>query len=427
MNEILDIKYQKHILKNGLEVVLYKDNSLPIVSVNLWYKVGSANEVEGKTGFAHLFEHMMFQGSQNVPKEMHFRYIEEAGGNLNGSTSIDKTNYYETIPSNSLELTLWLESDRMGFLLDALTQDKLDNQKDVVMNERRQRYDNQPYGLAWEIIFSNLFPPDHPYHWPTIGWMKDIEKFELGDVKHFFERYYSPNNASLVVGGDIDYDHALDLVKKYFEEIPSGNSIPKIQIPRTELNQNKRIVHHDDVQLSKLYIVWETVKLFDKDDSALDILSDILTGSKNGRLFRSLVFEKQIAQDVSSFQYSGNLSGIFVIVATAKPGGGLDKIKSEILKELKIIEDKGITSDELKRSKNAISSSFIYSLQNLNSLVDQINNYNTNLSEPNSFNYDLERVTSLKKIKVDTMIKAYLKNHFVELNILPKEVALETE
>jgi len=427
MNEILDIKYQKHILKNGLELVLYKDTSLPIVSVNLWYKVGSANEIEGKTGFSHLFEHMMFQGSKNVPKEMHFKYIEEAGGNLNGSTSIDRTNYYETVPSNSLELALWLESDRMGFLLDAMTQDKLDNQKDVVMNERRQRYDNQPYGLAWEIIFSNLFPTDHPYHWPTIGWMKDIEQFELEDVKHFFKTYYSPNNASLVVGGNINYDDALDLVKKYFEEIPSGNSIPQIKIPQLELKQSKKIVHRDNVQLSKLYLAWNTVELYNDDDSPLDILSDILTGSKNGRLFKSLVFEKQIAQDVSSFQYSGKLSGMFVIVATAKPGVNLDLIKSEILKVLNQIEHDGITVSELERSKNTVSSSFIYSLQNLNSLVNQINNYNTNIGEPNSFIYDLERVTSLEKAKVDSMINTYLKNSFVELHILPKEVAFGNE
>lgn len=427
MNEILNIEYQKHTLQNGLEVVLYKDNSLPIVSVNIWYKVGSANEIEGKTGFAHLFEHMMFQGSKHVPKEMHFRYIEEAGGNLNGSTSIDKTNYYETVPSNSLELALWLESDRMGFLLDALTQEKLDNQKDVVMNERRQHYDNQPYGLAWELIFSNLFPKDHPYHWPTIGWMKDIEKFELNDVKKFFRTYYSPNNASLVVGGDIEYDAALELVKKYFEEISNGNSIPEIQVPQTGLEENKKIIHHDNVQLSKIYLAWETVKLYGKDDAKLDVLADVLTGSKNGRLFKSLVFEKQIAQDIASFQYSGNLTGMFIITVTAKPGVTPDEIKSEIMKELKQIEDKGITASELERSKNAITSSFIYSLQNLNSLVDQINNYNTNLGEPNSFIFDLKRMTNLNIGEVNNMIEKYLNKPFVELQIVPKEAEVETE
>ena len=421
MNDILNIKYEKHTLDNGLEVVLYKDKSLPIVSVNLWYKVGSANETNSKTGFAHLFEHMMFQGSENIPKEMHFKYIEEAGGNLNGSTSFDRTNYYETLPSNSLELALWLESDRMGFLLEALTQEKLDNQKDVVMNERRQRYDNQPYGLSWEIIFSNLFPENHPYHWPTIGWMKDIEKFELADVGEFFKTYYSPNNASLVVGGDIEYNSALELVKKYFDEIPKGNPVPEICVPKVVLKENKKIVHEDNVQLSKLYLTWETTKLYDTDDATLDILSDVLTGSKNGWLSKSLVFDKQIAQDVSSFQYSANITGMFIIVATAKPGISLDELKAEIESELRKIMNDGITEKEFQRSINTVKSSFIYSLQNLNSIVNQINNYNSNLSEPNSFVYDLERFQKLEKTEVKNVAKKYLSNHFVELHIVPKE------
>lgn len=421
MNNILNIKYEKHTLDNGLEVVLYQAKSLPIVSVNLWYKVGSANETNGKTGFAHLFEHMMFQGSKNVPKELHFKYIEEAGGNLNGSTSFDRTNYYETLPSNSLELALWLESDRMGFLLESLTQEKLDNQKDVVMNERRQRYDNQPYGLSWELIFSNLFPENHPYHWPTIGWMKDIEKFELSDVREFFKTYYSPNNASLVIGGNIEYDSALELAKKYFDEIPKGEPIPKISIPKVELTENKKIIHEDNVQLSKLYLTWESAKLYDTDDAPLDILSDILTGSKNGRLFKSLVFEKQIAQDVSSFQYSADITGMFLIIVTAKPGVSLDELKSEIEYEINKIIENGISDKEFQRSINTVKSSFIYSLQNLNSIVNQINNYNSNLGEPNSFIYDLKRFQKLDPVKIKNVAKKYLKNHFVELHIVPKE------
>ena len=211
MSELLEIKYEKFVLENGLEVVLYQNLSFPTVAVNIWYKVGSANEHPSKTGFAHLFEHMMFQGSLNVEKEMHFKYIQEAGGSLNGSTSMDRTNYYETLPADSLELALWLESDRMGYLLPALTEEKLENQKSVVMNERRQNYDNQPYGLAWEILFSNLFPENHPYHWPTIGWMKDIEQFEMSDVKKFFENFYSPNNKSGMISD-----------RKYYT--PGGNN-----------------------------------------------------------------------------------------------------------------------------------------------------------------------------------------------------------
>jgi len=421
MNKTLDIKYRKEILSNGLEVVLYKDNSLPIVSVNLWYKVGSANEVEGKTGFAHLFEHMMFQGSKHVPKEKHFKFIEEAGGNLNGSTGFDRTNYFETLPSNSLELALWLESDRMGFLLESLTEEKLQNQKDVVMNERRQRYDNQPYGLAWELLFSNLFPKNHPYSWPTIGWMKDIENFNIEDVKSFFKTYYSPNNASLVIGGDIEYESTLELVKKYFEEIPSGDEIPKIILPKTELTESKKIIHKDNVQLSKLYLAWESAKLYEFDDAVLDVLSDVLTGSKNGRLVKSLVFEKQIAQDISCFQYSANLTGMFIIVATAKPGVALEKLKKEIEAELKLVYNDGITEKEFKRSINSIKSSFVYSLQNINSLANQINNYNVNLGEPNSFIYDLERFQKLKLESVKDSANKYLRKNYVELHIVPKE------
>lgn len=421
MENILNINYEKHILNNGLEVVLYRDKSLPIVSVNLWYKVGSANETPGKTGFAHLFEHMMFQGSKNVPKEKHFKYIEEAGGNLNGSTSFDRTNYFETVPANSLELALWLESDRMGFLLEALTQEKLDNQKDVVMNERRQRYDNQPYGLAWELIFSNLFPQNHPYHWPTIGWMKDIEKFELDDVRKFFKTYYAPNNASLVVGGDIEYNSTLELVERYFGEIPKEENVPTIPVPKVELTENKKIIHKDNVQLSKLYLTWETSKLYTEDDASLDILADILTGSKNGRLFKTLVFEKQIAQDISAFQYSVNLTGMFIIIATAKPGVTLDELKFEINTVLNSLIASGVTEKEFNRSVNTVKSSFIYSLQNLNSIVDQINNYNTNLGEPNSFISDLARFQKLEVKSIQKVANKYLTKNFVELQIIPKE------
>jgi zinc protease len=274
---LLKIDYEKYSLSNGLQVILYPDQSFPLVAVNVWYRVGSANEKPGKTGFAHLFEHMMFQGSQNIPKEGHFRYVQEAGGSLNGSTSIDRTNYYETVPANYFELPLWLESDRMGFMLQGLTQEKLDNQKDVVMNERRQNYENQPYGLAWEKLFSNLFSSDHPYSWPTIGWMDDIAQFELDDVKNFFRTYYSPNNASIVVGGNFDTVRMKDLVEKYFGEINKGNSIPDIVAPKLNLFETKKIIMEDYVQLPRIYLAWHTEKAFSKNDAAIDILSDILT------------------------------------------------------------------------------------------------------------------------------------------------------
>lgn len=421
-NSILDLSYKKYKLNNGLEVILYQDKSLPTVAVNIWYRVGSANESEGKTGFAHLFEHMMFQGSQHIPKEGHFHYIQEAGGTLNGSTSIDRTNYFESLPANYLELALWLESDRMGFLIPALTQEKLNNQKDVVMNERRQRYENQPYGLSWEILFSNLFSKDHPYSWPTIGWMKDIEKFELNDVIEFFKKYYAPNNASLVIGGNFEIQNAIELVEKYFGEIKSGIPVEPIKAPEQKLFERKEIIHEDNVQLPRIHLAWHTTKAFDTNDAALDILAEILSGGKNSRLNKSLVFEKQIAQDVSAFQYSAKLTGTFIIVSTAKPNVELDLIKKEIFAQLEKLISEGVKDEELQKAKNSFKSSFVYALQKLDNVVDHMNYYNFHLNEPNSFAYDLNRYESITADDVVDAAKKYLTQNFVQLNVIPKKI-----
>jgi len=420
MGNILDIKYEKLTLANGLGVVLYPNQSFPTVSVNIWYKVGSANEKPNKTGFAHLFEHMMFQGSQNVDKEMHFRYIQEAGGNLNGSTSMDRTNYYESLPPDSLELALWLESDRMGYLLPALTEEKLDNQKNVVMNERRQNYDNQPYGLAWELLFFNLFPPNHPYHWPTIGWMKDIERFEMDDVKDFFNKYYSPNNASLVIGGNFHQDEAIELVEKYFDPIKCNGGIVPPKTEEIRLSENKKIIHKDNVQLSRIYFAWHSNKAYGKDDAALDILTDILAGSKNSRIHKKLVHDLQIAQDVSAFQYSAKYNGVLFIIVSVKPGTELLDIRNHVLQIIDDLVENGINEKEIERAINGYKSSFIYSLQNLDNMTNQINNYNCNLSEPNSFIFDLDRYSRLSKEDIIEVAKKYLTKHYVELNIVPK-------
>jgi len=420
MSDLLNINFQKEILDNGLEVIISEDNSIPIVSVNIWYKVGSANESRGKTGFAHLFEHMMFQGSLHVPKEMHFRYIQEAGGKLNGSTSFDKTNYYETLPSNSLELALWLESDRMGFLLPALTQEKLNNQKDVVMNERRQNYDNQPYGLQWELLFSNLFPSDHPYSWPTIGLMSDIEKFELEDVRNFFNQYYSPDNASLVIAGNVNTKDAFGLVKKYFDDIPANQVKHSLKKINPLLNENKLYIHHDNVQLSKIYFAWNTVSQYEEDDAALEILSVILSGNKNSKLNKVLVFEKQIAQNISAFQFAGVVSGAFIITATIKQNVSAEDVKKEILRVISELHT-NITDDEISRAKNSIKSIFIASLQHMESLADQMNHYNTYLNNPNAFQYDLNRYNSVTKEKLITVVTKYFSQYYSELRIVPKE------
>lgn len=421
--DILKINYEKYNLSNGLEVILYPDKSQPLAAVNIWYKVGSANEKKNKTGFAHLFEHMMFQGSENVPKEGHFRYIQEAGGNLNGSTSIDRTNYYETLPANSLELALWLESDRMGFMLGGLTQEKLDNQKGVVMNERRQRYDNQPYGRAWELLFSNLFPEDHPYHWPTIGWMKDIESFELNEVRSFFQTYYSPNNSSLVIAGNFELEKVKILVEKYFGEFSAAQVPQQPTAPGFLLDKVKQITHEDNVQLSRIYFVWKGVKAYDKSDAALDVLAYILSSTKNSRLHKSLVFDKQIAHDVSAFNYSAKLDGSFIIYSTAKPQTKLDTIREEIFILINEIAEKGISDDELVRAKNSLRSSFIYSLQKIDTIADQLNHYNFYLGEPDSLIFDLSRYENVTVEQIKNAVKEFLANKYVELKIIPKNSA----
>jgi zinc protease len=421
MIELLDVACKKSVISNGLEVILYKNSNVPLVSVNIWYKAGTANEITGKSGLAHLFEHMMFQGSQNVPKEMHFKNIQEAGGTLNGSTSFDRTNYYEKLPSNFLELALWLESDRMGFFLPAVTQEKLDNQKDVVKNERLERYDNQPYGLAWELIVKNLYPENHPYSKPTIGFLKDIESYNLEDVIKFFQTYYSPNNASLVIAGDFDADNILELVNKYFGEIRSNGLPQSPALPTNHLNANKEIIYEDNVQLERIYFVWPTVKVFHDDDAVLEIISDIISGSKNSRLFKKLVFEKELAQDVSAFQFSGKYGGHFMIVLTAKPGIMLDDLKKEVFDEVNQIIQSGVSAQDLVRTKNGIKSNFIYSLQNIDTLADQLNMYNFYLNEPNSFNYDLNRYSQVDEIKVKEILKKYLLEPYLTLKIIPKK------
>jgi zinc protease len=415
---LLDISTEKYKLQNGLEVILYRDASLPLISVNIWYKVGSAYEQKGKTGLAHLFEHMMFQGSENVPKEMHFRYIQEAGGTLNGSTNFDRTNYYEKLPSNSLELALWLESDRMGYFLSALTQEKLDNQKSVVANERLERYDNQPYGLAWEIILKNLFPDNHPYSWATIGFLEDIKSYKLDDVQNFFKTHYSPDNASLVIAGDLETAKTKDLVEKYFGSIVSFNDRKGLKETSSGLENNIILEHPDNVQLDRLYLAWQTDKIYADDDPVLDVLADILTGSKNSRLYKRLVFDDEIAQDVSSFQYSGNFGGMFMIISTAKPNVTLERIKQVIMDEINTVINPGIEEKELVKTKNGIKASFIYSMQSIDNIADRLNMYNFYLNEPNKFNFDLMRYNKITSSEVSEVCRKYLSRPFVELSVV---------
>jgi len=418
--KILSLDYQKYSLNNDLEVILYPDTSLAIAVVNLWYNVGSSRDPQNKTGLAHLFEHMMFQGSKHVQKGEHFKFVQDSGGTLNASTSFDVTNYFEKVPSDYLETALWLESDRMGFFLEALTDGTLANQIEVVKNERLERYDNQPYGLTWEKVFGLLYDENHPYHAPTIGYMKDILSYNQKDVGEFFSTYYQPRNASLVVAGDFETEQAKDLIEKYFGEINSTKEVSHLLHEDKNLLESKSEIVYDAVSLEKILLVWKTEKIFNENNFALDILSDILTGSKNGRLHNILVLQRELALQVSAFQFSGKYDGFFCVTATAKPGKSLDEIKKIILVELDNLFKNEITIEELTRAKNGIKANFIYGMQSLDSVANQLNHYNFYLGEPNSFSVELSLYEKVEKESVKQCALYFDKPH-VDLRFVPKE------
>lgn len=415
----VNIPFEEYSLPNGLKVILHEDNSVPITAVNIWYHVGSAYEKPGRTGFAHLFEHMLFQGSQNVGDDQHFGMIQEAGGSLNGSTNNDRTNYFETVPSNFAEMVLWLESDRMGFLLPAMSQEKLDNQRDVVKNERRQRVDNQPYGRSFERLHAMLYEPSHPYSWPVIGSMTDLSAASLEDVKEFFRLYYTPNNSSLVIAGEFDKKRTREWVDKYFGDIPRGTSIEKLRIQQPTLSEDKRETMEDRVQLARLYLYWHSTPLTGPDDATLDILADVLSGGKNSRLYRALVYERQIAQSVSTSQISRSLAGIFGITVTAKPGIGLSEIQKVVDEEIERLIRDGITERELARSKNSRKSDFIYGLQSIGGKAEQLNSFNVMWGDPSALNRELDRYAKVSLEDVRKAAAAYLTKGRAILSIVP--------
>jgi len=415
----VNIPFEEYTLPNGLKVILHEDNSVPITAVNIWYHVGSAYERPGRTGFAHLFEHMLFQGSQNVGDDQHFGMIQEAGGSLNGSTSNDRTNYFETVPSNFAEMVFWLESDRMGFLLPAMTQEKLDNQRDVVKNERRQRVDNQPYGRSFERLHALLYEPSHPYSWSVIGSMDDLSAASLEDVKEFFRLYYTPNNASLVVAGEFDKKRTKDWIGRYFGDIPRGAPIDKLKIQQPTLSEDKRETMEDRVQLARLYLYWHSTPLTGPDDATLDILADVLSGGKNSRLYKVLVYEKQIAQSVFTSQISRSLAGIFGITVTAKPGVGLSEIQSVVDEEIERLVRDGITERELARSKNSRKSDFIYGLQSVGGKAERLNSFNVMWGDPAVINRELDRYAKVTLEDVRRAAATYLTKGRAILSVVP--------
>jgi zinc protease len=414
------VPFEKYTLPNGLQVILHEDHATPIVAVNVWYDVGSKNERPGRTGFAHLFEHMMFQGSKHQAE--YFAPLQEAGGKLNGSTSQDRTNYWETVPANYLELALWMESDRMGFLLPAMTQEKLDKQRDVVRNERRQSYENRPYGLAFETILAAAYPPEHPYSWPTIGSMADLAKASREDVSDFFRRYYHPGNASLCIAGDFNPAEAKRLVAKYFGPIPAGPKVEKLAAQPVKLTDEKRIAMTDRVGLPRLYMVWPTVANFAAAEPELEVLADVLATGKTSRLEKVLVREKQIAQDVAVSQHSQALAGAMMIVATARPGHTLAELEAAILAEVGRLQAEPPSADEVRRAISRFESHFIRSLEPVGGFggrADRLNYYNVNRGDPAYLTKDVERYLEVTPAGVQRVAKQYLGAGRVVLTVTP--------
>jgi len=417
------VPYTRFTLPNGLTVILHEDHSVPLVSVNTYYHVGSGREKPGRTGFAHLFEHLMFEGSGNVPEGKFDEWLEAAGGDNNGSTNEDRTNYWMDVPRNAVELPLFLESDRMGYLLKAMSPATVDGQRDVVKNERRQSYENRPYGMAPILLSENLYPPNHPYHWPTIGSMEDLSAASFEDVVEFFKSYYGPNNASVVVAGDIDPAKTRALVEKWFSEIPAGPPVPPFFASPAQLAEEKRVVLEDKVQLPRVYMAWLTPAAFAPGDAELDMLASILTSGKNSRLYKRLVYDLQIAQDVSAFQATGQLGSSFLIIATARAGHTLSELERIIQEEIDRLKKEPPAARELQRVVNQLESDFLSRMERVGGFggkADQLNNYYTVTGNPDYFNEDLARYKAVAPEDISNGAEAYLPNHArVILSVVP--------
>jgi zinc protease len=420
----MNISFTKHTLANGLDVLIHEDHALPIVAVNVWYHVGSKNEVPGRTGFAHLFEHLMFEGSQHYDRG-YFHPLQEAGAALNGSTNADRTNYWEVVPTNALDLALWMESDRMGYLLPALTEAKFSNQREVVLNERRQNYENRPYGLAGMAIVAALYPPDHPYHWLTIGEAADIRAAHIDDVRAFFQRYYHPGNASLALAGDIDPATGIALAERYFAEIPGGERPGRVDVTVPDAPAaDVRLVLEDRVELPRLYMAWHSPALFADGDAELDLVGEVLSSGKTSRLYRTLVYEQRIATEVAASQNSRELGSFFQIVATAAPGRTLAEVERAISKEIAGLIDRGPTVAELDRCLAQAEAHFLFRLQTVGGFggkSDQLNAYNTFLGDPGYFQKDLERYRDATAALLRQTAERWLKpGRRVVLSLVPR-------
>jgi zinc protease len=418
----MNIPYSKHTLGNGLPVLIHEDRRCPIVAVNVWYHVGSKDEQPGRTGFAHLFEHLMFEGSEHYDHG-YFQPLQQAGAVLNGSTNADRTNYWEVVPPGALELALWMESDRMGHLLPALTEEKFRNQRDVVLNERRQNYENRPYGMAGMAIVDALFPPEHPYHWLTIGSPDDLQAASLDDVRAFFARYYHPGNASLAIAGDVDTGAALALAEAYFGGIPPGPPVGPVVHPEAAA-RDVRLVLEDKVELPRLYLNWLSPAIFSPGDADLDLAADVLGDGKSSRLYRSMVYERRIATDITAMQQSRELGGLFQLIATAAPGRGLGELEAAMSAELAQVGQAGPTTAELERGLAQAEAQFIYRIQVVGGFggkSDQLNQYNVFVGDPGYFDRDLRRYREATAASVtDATRRALVGAPRVAVSVVPR-------
>jgi zinc protease len=416
----LVIPYKKYRLANGLTIILHEDHSDPIVHVECMYHVGSARELVGRSGFAHFFEHMMFQGSEHVKDEEHFKIVTESGGRLNGTTNLDRTTYFETLPSNQLETALWLEADRMGWFLDSATQKKFDIQRATVKNERGQNYDNKPYGLAGEKTAEALYPFGHPYSWLTIGYIEDLNAATLEDLKKFFLRWYSPNNATLVVAGDIDMEKTLFLAEKYFGVIPQGPKVENMKPNVPVLDKNRFVSYEDNVRFPQLRITFPTVPSRHADEPALDILADIIGGGNTSILYQNMV-KTQKALSAFAFTPTSELSGEFIINVRSFPTTGLAEMNKMIRECMTSFEDRGVTDDDIKKFIATHEYSEISGLQSVSSKGSKLAYYQTFTGNPNYIKQDLDRYRKVTKEDVMRVYNTYIKDKFaVILSIVPK-------
>ena len=421
----LELPYTQFTLPNGLHVILHEDHSTPVVTVNVWYHVGSAREKPGRTGFAHLFEHLMFTGSGHVEEGEFDQLLESAGGNNNGSTENDRTNYVIDVPSNALELALFLESDRMGYLLDSMNPARVDQQRDVVKNERRQSYENRPYGIAeGQLLTELLYPEGHPYHWPVVGYMDDLTAAGYDDVVQFFKTYYAPGNASLVVAGDIEPAKAKALVEKWFGDVKPGAPVAPITVPGVMLAGVTKKTVTDRVQLPRLYLAWLTPASLAPGDAAMDMVADVLAGGKNSRLYKRLVYDLQIAQNVSAYQNSQGLSSYFLVRATPQPGHTVEELQKVIDEEIEKLRREPPTDHEIQRAINQIESSFYSRLERVGGFygkADQLNRYYTDTGNPDWFNEDLARYRAISASDIRAAVQEWLPaDRRVELTVVPE-------